>query len=81
MPVIVAHKKSAPQVHDLYELQSMNLDLIYRHSEHFKETQYSQKKENSNNIKKIKCYNCDIKEHYTQDCYKSKKLQTLAAIR
>ena len=32
-------------------------------------------------IKKIKCYNYDIKEHYTWDCYKLKKSQNLAATR
>ena len=64
MPVIMTHKKSAPQVHDLYKLQSMNFDTIYEHSEYFKETEYFQKKENSSYIKKIDYYNCDIKEHY-----------------
>ena len=36
---MIAHKKSTPQVHDLYELQLMNLDTIYEHLEHFKETE------------------------------------------
>ena len=65
MYVIVTHKKSTPQVCDPYELQSINLDTIYRHSRYFKETGHLQKKENSNYIKKIECYNYNIKKHYT----------------
>ena len=65
MFIIMTHKKSAPQAHNLYELQPINLDTIYRHLTHFKETGCFQKKENRDNIKKIKCYNYDIKRHYT----------------
>ena len=65
MPVIITHKTSTPQVHNLYELQFINLDTIYRCLRCFKETEHFQKKENSSYIKKIRCYNCNIKEHYT----------------
>ena len=61
----LTHKKSTPQVYNLYELQLMKLDAIYKYLKYFKETEYFQKKENSDNIKKIKCYNYNIKEHYT----------------
>ena len=61
-----------------YDLQSMNLDIIQRHSKQVKESEHFQKKENSNSIKKEKCYNCDIEEHYMNECRKSKKLQQVA---
>ena len=61
-----------------YDLQSMNLDTIQRHSKQKKESEHFQKKENSSSIKKEKCYNCDIKEHYMNECRKSKKLQQVA---
>ena len=77
----MVHKKSTPQVHDSYELQPMNLDTIYEHLRQFKGTKHFQKKENSSNIRKVECYNCDIKEHYARDCYKIKKSQNLTAIR
>ena len=62
--IMIAHKKSALQICDLYKLQSMNLDTIYKNLGCFKETGYFQKKENSNNIKRVECYKCDIREHY-----------------
>ena len=57
-----------------YDLQSMNLNMIQKHSKQDKESEHFQKKRNSNSIKKRKCYNCDIKEHYTNKCRKSRKL-------
>ena len=65
MLIIMTHKKSKPQAYDLYKLQLINLDTIYKCLECFKDTECFQKKKNSNNIKKIKYYNCDIKEYYT----------------
>ena len=53
----------------------MNLDVIQRHSKRERELECFQKKENSSNIKKRKCYNCNIKEHYTNKYRKSKKSQ------
>ena len=61
---MMTYKKSAPQIHDSYELQSMNLNTIYRHSEQFEETRCFQKKENSSNIKEVKYYNYSIREHF-----------------
>ena len=58
-----------------YNLQSMNLDITQRHSKQEKESEHFQKKENDSSIKKRKCYNCDIKEHYTNTCRKSRKSQ------
>ena len=58
-----------------YDLQSINLNVIQRHSKWGKESEHFQKKGNSNSIKKEKCYNCDIKEHYANKCRKSRKLQ------
>ena len=40
MPVIITHKKSAPQICNLYKLQLMNLDIFYKCLKHFKETEY-----------------------------------------
>ena len=81
MPVVVTHKKSSPQVHDSYELQLINLNTTHKCLKHFKETGCFQRKRNSSNIKKIKCYNYDIREHYTRDCDKLKKSQTLVIIK
>ena len=81
MSVIITHKKSTFSIYNLYKLQLMNLDTIYKYLRHFKETEYFQKKENSSNIKKIKCYNYNIKRHYTQDCCKLEKLYTLVTIK
>ena len=78
---MITHKKSAPQISNLYELQSTNLDTIYRYLRWFKEKRCFQKKENDNNIKEVECYNCDIKEHYVRDCYKLRKSQNLVAIK
>ena len=78
---MMTYKKSTPQVHNLYELQFMNLDTIYRCLRCFKETRYFQKKENDSNIKIVECYNCDIIKYYIQDCYNLKKSQNLTAIR
>ena len=49
--------------------------MTQRHLRKRKELRYFQKKENSDSIKKEKCYNCDIKEHYMNKCRKSKKTQ------
>ena len=61
-----------------YDLQSMDLDMTQRHSRHEKGSECFQKKENSSGIKKGKCYNCNIEEHYANECRKSKKLQQVA---
>ena len=61
-----------------YDLQSMNLDVTQRHSRQEKELRYFQKKENDSSIKKGKCYNCNVEEHYANECRKSKKLQQVA---
>ena len=73
MPVMMTHKKSTLQIYNLYELQIINLDSIYKCLKYFKEIEYFQKKENSNNIKKVKCYNYNIKRCYAQDYQKIKK--------
>ena len=52
--------------------------MIQRHSKQKKELRCFQKRENDNSIKKRKCYNCDIKRHYTNTCRKSRKLQQVA---
>ena len=70
MLIIMTHKKSTLLVYNLYELQFMNLDIFYKCLECSQGTEYFQKKENSNNIKRVKCYSCNIKEHYTQDYYR-----------
>ena len=61
-----------------YNLQPMNLDMTQRHSRHEKGSECFQKKGNDSDIKKEKCYNCDIKEHYTNECRKLKKSQQVA---
>ena len=58
----------------------MNLDVTQRCSKREKESEHFQKKGNSSNIKKRRCYNCNIKEHYTNECRKSKKSQQVAKI-
>ena len=78
VPVVIDHKKSTPQVCDLYKLQSIDIDATQECLRCFKETGCFQKKRNSSYIRKVKCYNCNIKRHYTWDCYKVKKPQTLA---
>ena len=57
-----------------YNLQSMNLDMTQRYLRQQKELECFQKKENNSSIKKGKCYNCDIKEHYINECRKLRKL-------
>ena len=61
-----------------YDLQSMNLNMTQQHLKWDKESEHFQKKENSNSIRKRKCYNCDIKSHYANECRKSKRLQQIA---
>ena len=56
----------------------MNLDTTQRHPRHKKESEHFQKKGNSSSIKKEKCYNCNIKEHYANECRKSRKSQQVA---
>ena len=38
-PVMITQRKLTTIYHDLYELQSMNLDTTHRHSEQFKRTE------------------------------------------
>ena len=38
-PVVIMQRKLTIAYHDLYDLQSMNLDTTYRHSEWFKRTE------------------------------------------
>ena len=64
-----------------YDLQSMNLDATQRCSRQEKESECFQKKRNNSNVKKRRCYNCDIKEHYANECRKSKKSQQVAKMR
>ena len=52
----------------------MNLNMTQRCLKQEKESECFQKKENSSSIKKERCYNYDIKEHYTNKCRKLKKL-------
>ena len=61
-----------------YDLQLMILDMTQRHSMWGKESGCFQKKGNDSSIKKGKCYNCDIEEHYTNKCRKSRKSQQVA---
>ena len=56
----------------------MNLDVTQRHSKQDKKSEHFQKKENNNSIKKRRCYNCKVEEHYVNECRKSKKLQQVA---
>ena len=56
----------------------MNLDTTQRHSKQEKESEYFQKKENDSSIKKERCYNCNVEEHYTNKCRKLKKSQQVA---
>ena len=64
-----------------YNLQSMNLDMIQRHLKQDKRLEHFQKKENSSSIKKRRCYNCNIKEYYMNECRKSKKSQQVARMK
>ena len=64
-----------------YDLQLINLDMIQWHLKQDKESECFQKKENSSSIRKRKCYNCNIKEHYMNECRKSKRLQQVARMR
>ena len=59
----------------------MNLNTTQEHSRWFKKTGCFQKKRNNNNIKGVKCYNCDIKEHYMWECCKLKKSQIIITIK
>ena len=61
-----------------YDLQSMDLDVTQWHLKQDKESECFQKKENDSSIRKRKCYNCDIKNHYVNECRKSKRLQQVA---
>ena len=63
-----------------YGLQPMDLDMTQRHSSQKKGSEHFQKKGNSSSIKKGKCYNCDIKGHYANECRKSRRLQQVAKI-
>ena len=58
----------------------MNLDMTQRCSRREKESEYFQKKRNSSSIKKRKCYNYNVKEHYANECRKSRKLWQVAKI-
>ena len=59
----------------------MNLDITQRYLRREKESEHFQKKRNNSSIKKRKCYNCDVKEHYTNKCRKLRKLQQVAKIK
>ena len=61
-----------------YDLQSMNLNMTQQHLKWDKESEHFQKKENSNSIRKRKCYNCDIESHYMNECRKLKRSQQVA---
>ena len=61
-----------------YDLQSINLNMTQQHSKQNKESEHFQKKENSSSIRKRKCYNCNIKNHYVNECRKSKRSQQVA---
>ena len=51
--------------------------MIQKYLRREKELKYFQKKENSNSIKKEKCYNYNIKEYYVNKCRKLKKTQQI----
>ena len=59
----------------------MNLDIIQRYSKWDKRSECFQKKENNSSIKKRKCYNCDVKEHYASECRKSRKSQQVVKMK
>ena len=59
----------------------MNLDKTQRHLKWDKESECFQKKENSSSIKKRRCYNCNIEEHYINECRKLKKSQQVARMK
>ena len=59
----------------------MNLDVIQRCSKQEKESECFQKKRNNSSIKKRKCYNCDVEEHYANECRKSRKLWQVARMK
>ena len=56
----------------------MNLDIIQQHSKQDKESEHFQQKRNNSSIRKEKCYNYNIKSHYTNKCRKLKRLQQVA---
>ena len=80
-PVIVMQRKSTTLYHDSYGLQSMNLDTTHRHSEQFKRTECFQKRGTSSHFKREECYNCDISGHFTQECQKQRKSQSITTIK
>ena len=55
--------------------------MTQRHLKQDKESECFQKKENDSSIKKRKCYNCNIKEHYVNESRKSRKLQQVAKMK
>ena len=59
----------------------MNLNMTQRYLKWDKESECFQKKENSSSIKRRRCYNCNIKEHYINECRKLKKLQQVARMK
>ena len=76
-PVMITQKKLAMIYHDSYSLQPMNLNTTHRHLRWFKGTGHFQKKRNSSSFKREECYNCDILRHFTQECQKQKKSQSI----
>ena len=85
-PIIIREQSEQKEQHISehykdYDLQSMNLDMTQRHSSWKKESEHFQKKENSSSIKKEKCYNCNIKEHYANECRKSRRSQQVAKMK
>ena len=79
--IIKEKKKVLLLTQDYYELQLMNLDIVQECQRLFKKKEYFQKKENSSNIKKEKCYNYNIIKYYINKCRKSRKLQNFIRTR
>ena len=79
--VIVTQRKLTTMYHDSYGLQSMNLDTTHEHLRWFKRTECFQKKRTLSHSKREECYNCDISEHFTQECWKQKKSQSITTIK
>ena len=74
-------KQHTSEYYKDYDLQSINLDVTQRHLKWDKESECFQKKENDSSIKKRRCYNCDVKEHYVNEYRKLKKSQQVARMK
>ena len=75
--VIVTQRKPAMIYHNPYGLQPMDLDATHGHSGWSKGTGRFQKKGTPSHFKKRECYNCGISGHFTQECRKQKKSQSI----